>query len=121
MTLTRSSDLGVFPLLDHCRSLLGTTEDIKWENDLVFSVGGKMYATFDPARPDTPSLKCDEFDFERLTTLDGIRPAAYLARARWISFVRPDALPLDETLELLTKSHDLVMARLPKRVQASLA
>ena len=111
---------GAFPLVDHCRSLLGTTEDIKWENDLVFSVGGKMYATFDPARPDTPSFKCDEFDFHRLTTLDGIRPAAYLARAGWITLLRPDALPLDETLALLTKSHDLVMARLSRRVQASL-
>ena len=112
---------GACPLLDHCRSLPGTTEDIKWEHDLVFSVGAKMYATLDPAAPDTPSFKCDEFDFERLTRLDGIRPAAYLARAGWVSFDRPDALPLDETLALLTKAHDLVMARLPKRVQASLA
>ena len=112
-----------FPLVDHCRSLPGTTEDIKWENDLVFSVGGKMYAMFDPARPDTPSLKCDAFDFARLTTLDGIRPAAYLARAGWVALVeRPDALPLDETIALLTKSHDLVMAQPPEaQVQASLA
>lgn len=116
--MTGSAD--VFPLLEHCRSLLGTTEDIKWENDLVFSVGGKMYAAFDPAKPDTPSFKCDEFDFERLTTIDGIRPAAYLARARWVSLLRPDALPLDEIRDLLTKSHDLVLARLPKRVQAGL-
>jgi predicted DNA-binding protein (MmcQ/YjbR family) len=109
-----------FPLLAHCRSLRGTTEDIKWEHDLVFSVGTKMYAAFDPAKPDTPSFKCDEFDFERLTRVDGIRPAAYLARARWVSLERPDALPLEETLALLTKSHELVMARLPKRVQAAL-
>ena len=121
MPASRSADPSAFPLVDHCRSLPGTTEDIKWENDLVFSVGGKMYAMFDPATPDTPSLKCDAFDFARLTTLDGIRPAAYLARAGWISFLRPDALPLDETLALLTKSHDLVMAKLPKNVQARLA
>lgn len=115
-----TGSVDVFPLLEHCRSLPGTTEDIKWENDLVFSVGGKMYAAFDPAKPDTPSFKCDEFDFERLTTIDGIRPAAYLARARWVSLLRPDALSLDEIRDLLTKSHDLVLARLPKRVQAGL-
>jgi predicted DNA-binding protein (MmcQ/YjbR family) len=120
MPSDRPSEPGTFPLVDHCRSLLGTTEDIKWESDLCFSVGGKMYAVFDPAKPDTPTFKCDAFDFERLTTLDGIRPAAYLARAQWVSLLRPDALPLDETRALLTKSHDLVMARLPKKVQASL-
>jgi len=31
----------------YCRSLPGATEDIKWGNDLVFSVGGKMFAGFD--------------------------------------------------------------------------
>ena len=86
----------------------------------MFSVGGKMYATFDPAKPDTPGFKCDPPDFLRLTALDGIRPAAYLARAGWVSLERPDALPVEETKTLLTKSHDLVLARLPKRVRAGL-
>ena len=112
---------GVFPLLDHCRSLPGTTEDIKWEHDLVFSVGAKMYAAFDPATPDTPSFKCDPDDFGRLSIQDGVRPAAYLARAGWVHLERPDALPLDELRDLLTKSHDLVLARLPKRVQGDIA
>ena len=109
-----------FPLVEHCRSLPGSTEDIKWEHDLVFSVGGKMYAAFDPAKPDTPSFKCDEADFLRLTAVDGVRPAAYLARAGWVSLERPDALPIEETKALLTRSHDLVVARLPERIRADL-
>ena len=32
------------PLVAFCRSLPGATEDIKWEHDLIFSVGGKMFA-----------------------------------------------------------------------------
>ena len=112
---------GVFPLLDHCRSLPGTTEDIKWEHDLVFSVGAKMYAPFDPATPDTPSFKCDPDDFAQLSIQDGVRPAAYLARAGWVHLDRPDALPLDQLKDLLTKSHDLVLARLPKRIQREIA
>ncbi|HVG41399.1 MAG TPA: MmcQ/YjbR family DNA-binding protein [Chitinophagaceae bacterium] len=27
-----------------CPDFLSATEDIKWDNDLVFSVGGKMFA-----------------------------------------------------------------------------
>jgi predicted DNA-binding protein (MmcQ/YjbR family) len=30
--------------MELCRSLPGVTEDVKWENDLIFSVGGKMFA-----------------------------------------------------------------------------
>ncbi|MEP7309871.1 MAG: hypothetical protein ABJA98_30545 [Acidobacteriota bacterium] len=26
-----------------CRGLAGTTQDVKWQSDLAFSVGGKMY------------------------------------------------------------------------------
>jgi hypothetical protein len=28
----------------HCTSLKGVTEDVKWDHDLVFSIGGKCSA-----------------------------------------------------------------------------
>ena len=34
------------PLFEHCRALPGSIEDIKWGKDLIFSVGGKMFAGF---------------------------------------------------------------------------
>ena len=33
-------------LYEYCRGLPGVTEDIKWGHDLIFSVGGKMFAGF---------------------------------------------------------------------------
>jgi hypothetical protein len=39
-------DLARDPLVAFCRNLAAATEDIKWEDDLVFSVGGKMFAGF---------------------------------------------------------------------------
>ncbi len=34
-------------LYELCRSLPGVTEDVKWGDNLVFSVAAKMFAVFD--------------------------------------------------------------------------
>ena len=41
-----------------CRALPDTTEDIKWDYDLVFSVGGKMFAVVCLEPPHTVAFKC---------------------------------------------------------------
>ena len=46
-------------LYDLCRSLPGATEDVKWDNDLVFSVGGKMFACFSLPEGNPLSFKVD--------------------------------------------------------------
>src|SRR5262245_2710024 len=76
------------PFAEYCRSLPHTTEDIKWENDLVFSIGGKMYAVFDIHDADHIGFKCDDIDFERLTQIDGIIPAPYAARFGWVKLTK---------------------------------
>lgn len=77
MAKPKSSD---DPLLDLCRSLPGVTEDVKWDNDLVFSVGGKMFAVF--ALPDLEkmSFKVEPTLFPVLTA----RPASF-PRPTWRS------------------------------------
>src|SRR5471032_692099 len=46
---------------EFCRALPGATEDVKWENSLVFSVGGKMFAvTRVGDAADGLSLKVDD-------------------------------------------------------------
>jgi predicted DNA-binding protein (MmcQ/YjbR family) len=104
----------------HCRSLPGTTEDVKWGDDLVFSVGGKMYAAFDLDDEDEFGFKCDDIDFERLTKRDGIIPAPYAARFGWVKVKRRGALPESEARRLLAKAHGLVASRLPKKTRAAL-
>lgn len=105
------------PLKDFCRGLPGATEDIKWGDDLVFSVGGKMFAAFDVDGERQFGFKCDDDDFDRLTELEGIIPAPYLARAGWVQVQRAGGLSAAEKKRLLRRSYDLVKAKLPKRVQ----
>lgn len=108
------------PLLDLCRSLPGVTEDVKWDNDLVFSVGGKMFAVF--ALPDLEkiSFKVEPALFPVLTARPGIIPAPYMAKHSWITLVERDAMSRDEMEELIRESHALVAQKLTKKLRASL-
>lgn len=103
-----------------CRSLVGTTEDIKWVDNLVFSVGDKMYAIFDTDGSNSYSFKCDDVDFDRLTERDGIVPAPYCARFGWVKVTEPGSLGKPEAAALLRKAHAMVAASLSKKKQVAL-
>ncbi len=98
-----------------CRALEGTTEDIKWGSDLVFSVGGRMYAVVNLEPPHTLAFKCTPEAFAELVERDGIVAAPYLARAMWVQERQiGDALERHEIERLLATSYALVSARRPK-------
>lgn len=67
-----------------CRSFPDVTEDVKWGNDLVFSVGGKMFCVVCLDPPHQISFKCTPDGFAELTERPGVIPAPYLARAMWV-------------------------------------
>ncbi len=98
------------------------TEQIQWEDDLLFKVGGKMFAVIplEPARL-WLTLKANPEEFAELTERPGIIPAPYLARAKWVAIETADTLPQAEVVALLRKSYDLVSAKLPRAKRESLA
>lgn len=68
-----------------CNSYPGVTEDIKWENHLCFNVGGKMFLVTAPdGVPVSASIKVTDEDFEVLPQREGIIPAPYMARYKWV-------------------------------------
>src|SRR5581483_2155525 len=101
-----------------CLPLPGTTEGVQWEIDLVFKVGGKMYAVapLEPW-PTVLSFKCSPEDFADLTERPGIIPAPYLARAQWVALQSDDALTAAEVKKYVKRSYEHVHAKLPKKVQ----
>jgi predicted DNA-binding protein (MmcQ/YjbR family) len=106
-------------LRDFCLSLPHTTEKVQWEDDLVFKIGHKMYAVvaLEP-RQYCMSLKCSDEDFAALIERPGVVPAPYLARAHWVALETDTAIPRDELKMLLRRAYDLVLAKLPKRIQS---
>jgi predicted DNA-binding protein (MmcQ/YjbR family) len=109
-------------LREICLAFPGTTEQIQWGNDLLFKVGGKMYAVtpLEPA-PVCLSFKASPENFAELTERANIIPAPYLARAQWVALQSRDAVRQDELAQLLRESYELVAAKLPKKIRDSLS
>ena len=105
-----------------CLALPHATEGVQWDNDLLFRVGGKMFAVIalEPEASNRLAFKCTPEKFEELIELDGIIPAPYMARNKWVSLQRFDALKDSEIKSLIRNSYEMVFQKLPKKVQAQL-
>jgi predicted DNA-binding protein (MmcQ/YjbR family) len=105
-----------------CLSFPGVTEQIQWGDDLLFKVGGKMFAvtSLEP-RKVWISLKASPENFAELTERPGVIPAPYLARAKWIALESADALPDPAISQLVRESYEIVLAKLPQKIRESIA
>jgi predicted DNA-binding protein (MmcQ/YjbR family) len=99
-------------------SLPGATETIQWGDDRVFKIGGKMFACSGLVKDSLYSFKVDDHRFLELTDMEGINPAPYLARAKWIQ-IEPKRCKIssDDLKDLVRNSHTLILAKLPKKTQ----
>lgn len=103
-----------------CTALPAATEDVKWDNDLVFSVGGKMFCVASLEPPFKCSFKVPDEEFEELSAREGFQPAPYMARAKWVQVTSPTRLHKREWEEYILRSYELVKARLTKKVRLEL-
>ena len=105
-----------------CLSFPGSTEQIQWGYDLLFKVGGKMFAItpLEPA-PVCLSFKASPEKFAELTERQNIIPAPYLARAQWVALQTREAVGHDELAGLLRESYEMILAKLPKKMQQTIA
>jgi predicted DNA-binding protein (MmcQ/YjbR family) len=109
-------------LRKHCLSFPGATEHQIWGNDLTFKVGKKMFAhTVLEVAPVWLSFKTSDERFAELLERQDVIPAPYLARAKWVALETREAISASELRELLREAYDLVVAKLPKKMQANLA
>lgn len=109
-------------LRELCLSMPHASEDVKWQNDLCFSIGGKMFCVASLENDRTPriSFKCTPEKFAELTEIDGIIPAPYVARYHWVAVEGTSVLDEDDFEDLITKSYMLVREKLPAGVRHSL-
>ena len=106
----------------HCLSFPHVTEVVLWGNDLVFKIGGKMFAviSLEDTSDHCMSFKCTPEKFAELVEQDGIVPAPYVARYHWVALERFDVLSDKELKTLLRNAYDLVFEKLPKKLKAEL-
>lgn len=107
---------------EYCLAMPHATEDVKWQQDLCFCIGGKMFAVM-PLDGDGPyklSFKCTPEEFAELIEQPGIDPAPYAARYHCVALQRLDVVSAAELKRLLRDSYEMVKAKLPKKVLAGL-
>ena len=115
--------LGPDALRRSCLDLPGASEEFPFSEGVsVFKVRGKMFALSRlESRPLTVSLKCEPEIAEQLrATYPAVRPGYHLNKRHWNTVEIDGSLPDRLLLDLIEDSYDLVVAGLPKRVQAEL-
>jgi predicted DNA-binding protein (MmcQ/YjbR family) len=106
-------------VIDYCLGKPGAEETYPWgDADLVVKVGDKAFA-FIGMDGDQVTVKCgrnaEEAAELRERYPEDVRVGAYLGRYGWNSVrYAGGAVPDDEVLELLDRSYEAIVAKLPK-------
>jgi predicted DNA-binding protein (MmcQ/YjbR family) len=103
-----------------CMSLPAVTEDVKWDNDLVFSIGGKMFCVSSLDPPFKVSFKVPDHDFNEVSARVGFMPAPYLARAKWVVVTQPEKIKPNEWEFFIRQSYELVKLKLTRKTRKDL-
>ncbi|MEO8734128.1 MAG: MmcQ/YjbR family DNA-binding protein [Flavobacteriales bacterium] len=105
-----------------CLEKPGTTEETPFGPDtLVFKVMGKVFALTDLNTFESVNLKCDpERAVELREKHEGITPGYHMSKVHWNTILTDGSVKDALIRELLDHSYSLVVASLPKKVQAVL-
>jgi len=106
-----------------CASLPATTNVVQWGNASVWKVGGKIFAICSIWGDDPHqkiSFKCSDLSYQILCELEGMIPAPYLARAKWVQVQTPGALSDENIKSCITDAHAIIAAKLTKKLRAEL-
>ena len=107
-------------LRSYCLSFPGATEGIKWEDHLCFMVAEKIFLITGMEDSSNVSIKVSDEDFELLSDREGIIPAPYMARNKWVAIENRNSLRPDEWKHFVLQSYEIIKSKLPKKVQQSL-
>lgn len=105
-------------LRSYCNSLPHVTEDLKWKNDLCFSIGGKMFCVAGINQtPVSVSFKVTEDEFEELSQREGLRHAPYVAKYKWVLVEDVSRMTIKEWEYYLNQSYTLVREKLSPKIK----
>jgi predicted DNA-binding protein (MmcQ/YjbR family) len=114
------SFMNIEVLRNICLSFPAATEDVKWENNLCFCIGGKIFCIANLEPPHTFSFKVKDEEFDELSETDGFKPAPYLAKAKWIMVTDASQINSKELKNYLRQSYDLIMIKLTRKQKKDL-
>lgn len=113
------AEMNVDSIRKFCLSFPQAKENVQWEDDLCFKVGGKIFAMLDlKSVPTGLCFKCTPEKFDELVEQEDIIIAPYVGRYKWVLVQGLDVLPVGELKELLGESYRMVTAKLPRAKRA---
>lgn len=112
--------MNVESLRNLCLSFPGVTEDVKWGHDLCFLIGAKMFCVTSADAEEGASFKVRDEEFDEMTARQGIVPAPYMARNKWVFVTDFSGLTDAEWAHFTRQSYELIKAGLPKKVRENL-
>lgn len=95
----------------------------QWGDASVGKIGEKIFAilsSWDGGDGPAISFKCSEISFRMLPELEHVRPAKYLARAKWVQVGPKATLSEDDLKAYITEAHRLVGLKLTRKQRAEL-
>lgn len=98
-----------------CKKLPGTTEDVKWGNDLCFCIGAKMYCVLPLTGELSVTFKVTPEEFDELSFSEGFIPAPYLARNKWVCLKDVSVLKRKVLEDYIKQSYELIKVKVPKK------
>ena len=105
---------------EYCLSKPAATEDTPFgPDDIVFKVGGKMFAlaALDEVPP-AVNLKCDpDLALELRDRYEQVRPGYHMNKKHWNTIVLDGVIPERELRKMIDDSYELVVQSLPKSKQ----
>lgn len=113
--------MNIEELREYALSLKGTTEDLKWGENLCIMVHEKIFLVLGIDEiPPTIALKVEEEIFDELTSIDGIKQAPYFAKRQWIKIDSVNNFNNTQWKEFILNSYKLVTSKLTKKAQKEL-
>ena len=96
----------------YCLSFPQARENLQWGETLCFKVAGKIFAMLSLSSvPQSLCFKCMPEKFAQLCEQEGIRPAPYVGRYKWVLLERLDVLFDDELENLIRQSYEMVAGK----------
>lgn len=96
----------------YCLSFPQATENLQWEDELCFKVGGKIFVMLGlDSVPQRLCFKCSPEKFAELCEIEDIGPAPYVGRYKWVMLHRLDALGDRELEDCIRQSYEMVASK----------
>src|SRR5579863_6653988 len=112
------TSMNVESVRSYCLSFPQAKEKLQWGETLCFKVGGKIFAMLSlHSVPPSLCFKCTPETFVELCEQEGISPAPYVGRYKWVLLERLDVLRDQEIEALIHQSYEMVSMK-AKRVKA---